>query len=136
MREPQQKLLSKREPPAEAGKATDSLKLKLFQVPHQKTRPLTFHRFPSCRILQAGSSRDKHSPFHTPRQSQNHCWGTLPLGGCWLLEREGRSLPTNDPAHSQASLTEEAVLMDFTASSKTFLGSRRLVVPLSTMLLS
>lgn len=33
-------------------------------------------------------------------------------------------------------LTEDAVLMDFTAASNTFLGSLRLVVPLSTMLLS
>lgn len=34
------------------------------------------------------------------------------------------------------SLTEEAVLMDFTAASNTFFGSLRLVVPLSTILLS
>lgn len=33
-------------------------------------------------------------------------------------------------------LTEDAVLMDFTAASNTFFGSLRLVVPLSTMLLS
>lgn len=33
-------------------------------------------------------------------------------------------------------LTEDAVLMDLTAASNTFFGSRRLVVPLSTMLLS
>lgn len=33
-------------------------------------------------------------------------------------------------------LTEEAALMDLTAASNTFLGNRRLVVPLSTMLLS
>jgi len=41
-------------------------------------------------------------------------------------------------AHGEGglSLTEEAVLMDFTAASNTFFGSRRLVVPLSTMLLS
>lgn len=37
---------------------------------------------------------------------------------------------------SGATLTEEAVLMDFTAASNTFFGSRRLVVPLSTILLS
>lgn len=47
----------------------------------------------------------------------------LALGTC--PRREGR-----------VSLTEEAVLMDFTAASNTFFGSLRLVVPLSTMLLS
>lgn len=37
---------------------------------------------------------------------------------------------------SLSRLTEEAALMDLTAASNTFLGKRRLVVPLSTMLLS
>lgn len=44
--------------------------------------------------------------------------------------------PTRPLCPDLAPLTEEAALMDLTAASNTFLGRRRLVVPLSTMLLS
>lgn len=47
---------------------------------------------------------------------------------CWPSEA-----PTGE---GRVPLTEEAVLMDFTAASNTFFGSLRLVVPLSTILLS
>lgn len=39
-------------------------------------------------------------------------------------------------SNSRVGLTEEAASIALTAAWKTFLGSRRLVVPLSTMLLS
>lgn len=84
-----------------------------------------------------------------PCDKQTKAHRREPFGGIWQrnLRADIKALVEECDFHrllmilghlapSLVALTEEAALMDLTAASNTFLGRRRLVVPLSTMLLS
>lgn len=92
---------------------------------------------PTCQQTSCSPSQKPSGNFSVCQRGRGGKRGPAGLAAMTRRLATGSPRPRDDPwAERWVSLTEEAVLMDFTAASNTFFGSRRLVVPLSTMLLS
>lgn len=92
---------------------------------------------PTCQQTSCSPSQKPSGNFSVYQRERESELGQAEMPGWGGAATLPTALPWPVPmGKGWVPLTEDAVLMDFTAASNTFFGSLRLVVPLSTMLLS